>query len=543
MTHVAGTPAVDKKAPHIGLVLAGLMLGILLAALDQAVVGTSLLKIVTDIGGFERFSWLFSAYMLASTVVIPIAGKLSDIYGRRPVYLAGMAIFLLGSVLCGTATTMNQLVAYRAVQGLGGGAIFPVALATIADLYPPSERGRVGGLFGAVFGLASVIGPFLGGYIVDNAHLGGVSSWRWVFYVNVPVGILAMTFVALFFPRIDTRHEARIDWLGTATLTAALLAALLVAVLIQEDHAWTHPWVLGLAALALASLAAFVWAERRAADPIIPLPLFRNPIFSVSVIASLLSGAAMFTVIVFMPTYMQGVVGISATRAGTALIPLSLGIVAGAGSSGALMKRFGYKPFAVGGFLIAVLGYLLLWRLALMETAAPVWLAVVEMAFLGLGIGWTIQTFIIATQNSVERRFIGVTTSGLTLFRTLGATVGVTVLGVILNERFVSVARSALPPDWLARFEADPRLSGDLSNLYPVLQQPDAIAGISAAPGGAAAIEAIKVSYAHAMALIFLVAAGIALVALLVSLALKSIPMKSAEEYNAQGAPPPAVEM
>ena len=541
MSDVAARPAV-KKAPHIGLVLAGLMLGILLAALDQAIVGTSLLKIVTDIGGFERFSWLFSAYMLASTVVIPIAGKLSDIYGRRPVYLVGMGVFLLGSVLCGTAISMDQLIAYRAIQGLGGGAIFPVALATIADLFPPSERGKVGGLFGAVFGLSSVIGPFLGGWIVDHVHVGDVSSWRWVFYVNVPVGIAAMTFVALFFPRIDTRTRAQIDWLGTATLTAGLLALLLVAVFVQEGDAWTAPRVLGLAAAALALFAAFVWAERRAADPIIPLPLFRNPIFSVSVIASLLSGAAMFTVIVFMPTYMQGVVGISATRAGTALIPLSLGIVAGAGSSGALMKRFGYKPFAVGGFLIAVLGYLLLWRLALMETAAPIWLAVVEMAFLGLGIGWTIQTFIIATQNSVERRFIGVTTSGLTLFRTLGATVGVTVLGLILNRRFVTMARETIPADWLARFESDPRLGGDLANLYPVLQQPDAIAGISAAPGGAAAIEAIKVSYAHAMALLFLVAAGVALVALLVSLALKSIPMKSAEEYNAQGSAPPAAE-
>lgn len=542
MAHAAGAPAAAPKKPHIGLVLAGLMLGILLAALDQAVVGTSLLKIVTDVGGFERFSWLFSAYMLASTVVIPIAGKLSDIYGRRPVYLVGMGVFLLGSVLCGTATTMNQLIAYRAVQGLGGGAIFPVALATIADLFPPSERGKVGGLFGAVFGLSSVIGPFLGGWIVDNAHVGDVSSWRWVFYVNVPVGIVAMTFVALFFPRIDTRRGARIDYLGTATLTASLLAGLLVAVLVQEGYAWTDAPVLGLAAVALGMLAAFAWAERRAADPIIPFPLFRNPIFSVSVVASLLSGAAMFTVIVFMPTYMQGVVGISATRAGTALIPLSLGVVAGAGSSGALMKRFGYKPFAVGGFLVAVAGYLLLWRLALLETAAPVWLAVVEMAFLGLGIGWTVQTFIIATQNSVERRFIGVTTSVLTLFRTLGATIGVTVLGLVLNRQFVAAARERIPPDWLARFEADPRLAGDLANLYPVLQQPDALAGISAAPGGAAAIEAIKVSYAHAMALVFLLAALVALVAFLVSLALKSIPMKTAEEYNAQGEAPPAAE-
>lgn len=532
MSVVAAQPAV-KKAPHVGLVLAGLMLGILLAALDQTVVGTSLFTIAADIGGFERFSWLFSAYMLASTIAIPIAGKLSDIYGRRPVYLAGMGVFLLGSALCGTAATMEQLILYRAVQGLGGGAIFPVALATIADLYPPSERGRIGGLFGAVFGLSSVIGPFVGGYIVDYAHVADIASWRWVFYVNVPVGIVAMTFVALFFPRVSTRQGASIDYAGTATLTLSLLSGLLVFVLVQEGYAWGAPETLGLAALSLAALAAFLLAERRAKDPIIPPHLFRNPVFAVSIAAGVFAGAAMFTVITFMPTYLQGVLGMSPTNSGTTLIPLSLAMVTGAGVSGALTKRFGYKPWMLAGFALVVLGYLLLWRLAGMGTQAPVWLALVMLTIVGAGIGFTLQTFIIAVQNAVEKRHVGAATSSFTLFRTLGVTVGVTLLGLVLNARFVDAARRNLDPAWLARFESQ----GDLANLPNVLRSPDAVAGIAAAPGGAEALDAIKASFAEAIAVIFLAAAGIALVALVITTFLRSVPMKTAEEYHAQAAP------
>lgn len=527
------TPAVVKKAPHVGLVLAGLMLGILLAALDQTVVGTALFTIATDIGGIERFSWLFSAYMLASTVVIPIAGKLSDVYGRRPVYLVGMGVFLLGSVLCGTAQTMDQLILYRAVQGLGGGAIFPVALATIADLFPPSERGKVGGIFGATFGLSSVIGPFIGGWIVDYAHIGAIESWRWVFYVNVPVGIVAMTFVALFFPRRDDRHRVGIDYLGTALLTLTLLAGLMVFVLVQEGYAWVSGGTLALAAISLASLVGFVFAQRRAKDPIIPPSLFANRVFVTSILAGVFGGAAMFTVIVFMPTYLQGVVGMSPTNSGTTLIPLSIAMVSGAGFSGAMTKRFGYKVWMLAGFALAILGYLLLWWLASQGTAATVWEAVAMLAIVGLGIGFTLQTFIIAVQNAVERRHIGVATSGFTLFRSIGVTIGVTVLGLVLNARFVDALRARMDGAWLARFEAQ----GDLASLPEVLRNPAATAGITSQPGGADAIEAIKASFADAIGLVFVLAAAIAGVALLLSFLVPSVPMKSAEEYHGKAAP------
>lgn len=534
---MSADPAVKK--PHIGLVIAGLMLGILLAALDQSVVGTSLFTISRDIGGFERFSWLFAAYMLASTIVIPIAGKLSDIYGRRPVYLVGMGVFLFGSVLCGTATTMDQLIAYRAVQGLGGGAIFPVALATIADLFLPSERGKIGGVFGATFGLASVIGPFIGGWIVDYAHVGSIDSWRWVFYVNIPVGVVGMTFVALWFPRLDTRHQVDIDYAGTATLTLALLAGLTIFVLVQEGYAWSHPATLGLAAVTLAALGVFAIVERRAKDPIIPPHLFRNRVFATSVTAGLLGGGVMFAVIAFMPTYLQGVVGFSPTRSGTSLIPLSLAMVTGAGASGALTKRYGYKVWMLLGFALATVGYLLLWRLAGDGTQASIGLALLYLVLLGAGIGFTLQTFIIAVQNAIEKRHVGVATSGFTLFRTLGATIGVTLLGLILNARFASAARRTLDPAWLARFEAQ----GDLANLPNVLRDPAAMASLAQAPGGAEAIAAIKASFAEAIAVIYVVAAGVAILAFLVTILVPNVRMKTAEEYHGEAPQKPAAEL
>jgi EmrB/QacA subfamily drug resistance transporter len=531
---MAAAPAATAKvAPKSNVpVLAGLLLGVLLAALDQTIVATAIPTVVRDLGGIDRYTWLFAAYMLGSTVVIPIAGKLSDLYGRRPIYLVGMGVFLLGSALCGTATTMDQLILYRAVQGLGGGAIFPVAIATIADLYPPAERGRVGGLFGAVFGLSSVVGPFLGGSIVDYVHLFGVDSWRWIFYVNVPVGALGIFMVASFFPRTGTRSTAPIDFAGIATLTTALVSALLVAVAVEEGYAWTSGAVLGLAALALVAFGAFLWAERRAADPIIPLRLFRNPIFAVASVVAVFGGAAMFTVVSFMPTYLQGVVGISATYSGTALIPLSLGIVAGSVSSGILVKRFGYKAFIVGGFAIAAVGYLLL---ASMTRDPEVWKAVAEMAVLGVGVGFTIQTLILAPQNAVGRRDVGAATSSITLFRTLGATFGVTLLGIAFNRRLSDEIPQRVDPGLVQGLLANELIAGKMARITQVLIQPELRDRLP--PD---AVEGIKAAFSEAMAVIFLAGAAIAAVALLISVFLKSIPMKTAEEYNAKpedGAP------
>ena len=513
-----------------GPVIVGLLLGVLLAALDQAVVGPSVLNITRDIGGFEHMAWLFSAYMLASTVVIPLAGKFSDLYGRRPVYILGMSIFLLGSALCGTATSMPQLILYRAIQGLGGGALFPVALATIADLYAPSERGRVSGGFGAVFGLSSVIGPFLGGWIVDSVHVFGIESWRWIFYVNVPVGVAAITMVALFFPRATRRSTAPIDYLGIATLTTALVSVLLVAVWGGETYAWTSPEVLGLAALALLATAAFILVEGRAQDPIIPLALFKEPIFAVSAAASFIMGAGMFTVMVFMPSYLQTVLGVTATYSGSTLIPLSLSLVGGSIVSGFLMKRFGYKPFALAGTLIAALGFA---SLAFLPLRPPVWLVMLEMVVIGVGLGFTIQTFILAVQNAVERRYTGVATSSITLFRTLGVTIGVTALGVLLNRRVATELSARVPAADLEPLLQHPLSGGRIERIPSLLGTP----GFDAPP---AAVEGIRDAFAVSVAGIWIASALVCLVALGVVFFLRSIPMKGSEEYHGAAEPSPA---
>ena len=527
------TTAPGRKEGH-GLILTGLLLGVLLAALDQTVVGTSLPKIVSDLQDFEHFASLVTAYLLASTIVIPLAGKFSDNYGRRPVYLAGMGVFLLGSMLCGTATSMTQLILWRFVQGLGGGAIFPVAIATIADLYAPSDRGRVQGLFGAVFGLSSVVGPFIGGWIVDYVHVLGIASWRWVFYVNLPVGLVALFMVFTHFPRKTERHPHPIDWLGIATVTTALTAIVLVAVWGGGEYQWDSPQILGLIALALLSVAAFVFVESRAKDPLVPLALFKEPIFTVSAIASILMGGAMFGVISFMPTYMQGVVGISATYSGAVLMPLSLTIVAGSIVSGRMMKRFGYKPFTVIGTVIIGTAFLVLWWQS-SHGIPPIWQAILAMMWLGIGIGFTIQTFVVAVQNAVERRYVGVGTSSITLFRTLGATVGVAALGAILNRRLEQTLPDTMPPGSVEQLMGDPRAHlSRLADFPRLLTTPEFMD--AQFPGHDAIVTGLKDGFSQSIATVWMAGAVMAAVGFVIVLFLRSKPLKTAEEYH--NAPP-----
>jgi EmrB/QacA subfamily drug resistance transporter len=558
MSASATTPAEEKG--H-GLILAGLMLGILLAALDQTVVGTSLPKIVGELGDFQYFPQLVTAYLLASVIVIPIAGKFSDLYGRRPIYLAGMVLFLAGSALCGiagqwgvwhvgsmTVSGMWQLILFRFIQGLGGGAIFPVALATVADMYSPSERGRVQGLFGAVFGLSSVIGPFLGGWIVDNLHIGSVSPWRWVFYVNLPVGLVGIVMVATHFPRTAAHPGTKIDWAGVATITAALTAIVLVASFGGDTWAWGSWQILGLIAVSLLFTALFIWAEARAKDPLIPLTLWNEPIFTVSAIASILMGSAMFGVIAFMPTYMQGVVGISATYSGAVLVPLTLMLVAGSIVSGQLMKRFGYKPFTVMGTIIAGTAFFGLWYIN-QQGIPPIWLAVVIMMWLGIGLGFTIQTFTVAVQNAVERRFVGTGTAAITLFRSLGATVGIAALGAILNRN----VDNNLPPKVAAAAATNPAVGGlyhsvltnpfvggKVENVPQILVSSDALNGLHTAeaagkvPPGTVDqfLSVLKDAFNVSIGGVWLAGALIAVVAFVVVLFLRNKKLKTAEEYH-----------
>jgi len=505
------------------------MLGVLLSALDQTIVGTSLPQIIANIGGFEHLAWVFTAYMLSSVVMIPIAGKLSDLYGRRIVFLSGMIIFLAGSALCGTATDIFQLIAYRGVQGIGGGIIFPVALATVADIYAPSERGKVQGAIGAAFGFASVVGPFLGGWIVDNVFVLGISSWRWIFYINLPVGVAAISVVALNFPKHVYKDTLPMDFAGIGTLSTGLVALLLITAWGGETYAWNSVQIYGLALLSAAALICFVVVELRARDPIIPPHLFKEPIFTVSAIAVLVTGVCMFGMIYFIPTYMQGVVGISATYSGAVLLPLSLVMVLGSFTSGVLLNRVGYKPFALVGCLMTASG---LYLLAQLGTSPPIWLAVAEMMYLGAGIGFMLQTYIVATQNAVDKKQVGVATSTLMLLRQLGATLGVTALGVVLNDRLASELPQHVPAPALNQLLALPFINGHVGEIPSLLLRPEFLNSPYTSP---AVVSGIKDAFSTSLSAVFLIGMVFAIIGFVVTLFLKSKPLKSAAEYHNGG--------
>ena len=529
MQNVAPDDRAVKPAAGRSMLLLGLMLGTLLSALDQTIVGTSLPKVVADIGGFEHFAWVFTAYMLASVVVIPLAGKLSDLYGRRSIFLSGMVFFLVGSALCGTAANISELILYRGIQGVGGGILFPVSLATVADIYAPSERGKVQGAIGAVFGFASVVGPFLGGWIVDNVFVFGLASWRWVFYINIPVGIWAISVVALNFPRHVRKDTLPMDYPGIAALSTMLVSLLLITVWGGDAYPWNSLPIYSMAALTVVSLIVFIWRERRAPDPIIPPSLFREPIFTVSAIAVLITGVCMFGMIYFIPTYMQGVVGISATYSGAVLLPLSALMVLASFTSGVLMNRFGYKSFALAGTLMTASG---LYLLSVLGVSPPIWLAVAEMMYLGAGIGFMLQTYIVATQNAVDRKQVGVATSTLTLLRSLGATLGVTALGVVLNNRLAQELPDHVPKPALDQLLALPFINGHIGEVPSLLLKPEFLNSPYTSPG---LVTGLKEAFATSLSAVFLIGMVFALLGFAVTLFLKSKPLKSAAEYHNGG--------
>jgi EmrB/QacA subfamily drug resistance transporter len=354
----AQPPGYRYTVGRILAIYAGLMVTLLLAALDQTIVSTALPRIVSDLGGLSSYSWVFTAYMLATTVTVPLYGKLGDKYGRRPLFLGSIAIFLAGSALCGLAQNMTELVGFRAVQGLGAGGLFPLTLATVGEIVPPRDRGRYQGLIGAVFAAASIVGPSVGGFIVDN------TSWRWVFYVNLPVGGLALVVILLTMPKVAARREHSIDWLGAAVLGGGTAALLLGLVWGGRQYPWGSAPVVGAIAAAVMLLALFGLIERRVREPILPFDLLRNPTVSASVACMTLVGMAMFGTIAFVPLFVEGVIGTLATSSGVVLTPLMLGAVGMSMVSGQWVSRTGrYRPNAIVGPIILGAGMLLLWRM------------------------------------------------------------------------------------------------------------------------------------------------------------------------------------
>jgi len=422
---------------RVWAIFAGLMLAMLLAALDQTIVATALPTIVSDLGGAEHLSWVVTAYLLASTATTVLWGKLGDLYGRKALFIACIVIFLVGSVLSGTSQSMGQLVAWRAVQGVGGGGLMVLSQAIIGDVVPPRERGRYQGLFGAVFGVSSVAGPLLGGFFVDNL------DWRWVFYINLPVGALALLVVAAVLPRIEAGAKPRIDYAGIILLATISTAVVLVTSLGGTTWGWSSGPVYALVALAVAALVAFVVVERRTPESVLPLHLFRSRVFSVAAVIGFAVGFAMFGAITYLPLYLQTVKGSTPTASGLEMTPMMLGLLLTSIVSGQLISRTGrYKIFPVLGTATTAVG---LYLLSLMGRDTTTLQSGLSMFVLGAGLGMVTQVLVIAVQNAVDYRDLGTATSGSTYFRTIGASVGVAVFGTIFTHRLTEVLGSGAP--------------------------------------------------------------------------------------------------
>jgi EmrB/QacA subfamily drug resistance transporter len=413
----------------VGRILAiysGLMVVVLLAALDQTIVATALPRIVSDLGGLSSYSWVFTAYLLASTVTVPIYGKLGDVYGRRPLFLVAIPIFLAGSALCGLAQSMTQLVVFRAIQGVGAGGLIPLALATVAYIVPTRDRGRYQGLIGATFAAASIIGPALGGLIVDH------TTWRWLFYVNLPVGGLALVVISATMPRRAPRREHSIDYVGAALLAAGTTALLLGLVWGGREYPWLSLEVLGALAAAVIVLVAFGYVERRVPEPILPFELLRRRNVWTGVACVGLVAMAMFGTIAYVPLFVQGVIGTSATSSGVVLTPMMLAAVTMSIISGQWVSRTGrYKANALVGPVVLAAGMYLLSRMDVSTTNGQ---AARNMVISGIGMGLMMQVFVLSVQNAVPVRALGAATALTQFSRAIGATLGVTLMGVIVNQ-------------------------------------------------------------------------------------------------------------
>ena len=499
----------------------------LLSALDQTVVGTAMPRIIADpaINGMAHYAWVATAYLLASAVSMPIWGKLSDAYGRKRFFMVGMVLFVLGSALCGQSHSMLELITFRALQGLGAGAMLPINQAILGDIFPPTQRARWAGVLMSVYGVATILGPLLGGWITDNI------GWRWTFYVNLPVGIVALAFAAWALPGHVKVRKHVIDWLGTAFLVAAAVPLLLAFSWAGSEYAWSSPVIIGLFVFSAGMWGVFVRREMRAEEPVLNPRLFRNSIFTVSSLASAIQSAAMFGAIMFLPLFVQGVMGKTATNSGTILMPMMLAAIATSIGGGQLLARTGrYKAVVVFGFDVVTVGAFLLSRMTISTTFGQL---AVFMVIMGLGLGIAMSTFTVIVQNQYPTHRLGEVSAGLQFFRSLGSTVGLAVFGTILNARFASALATSLPAQ-LKGIAADPATASQINNpqvllsaqAQPHLQQMFGQFGTGGQKLYSAFMDAVRHSLESAIGRVFFLAMSISIVGFVVVLFLKEVPLR-----------------